>query len=61
MTNFEMLHKIFEELGIKHSAGQDEELDYFIRLDEGKGYLDFWCEFNFNREGKFTGHGVWEG
>ena len=60
-TDWGKLHTIFKELGIEHEVGQLDNKAYFILLGEGEGYNDFWCEFDFNKDGKFESHSVCEG
>ena len=60
MTDFEKLHNLLDIMELPHESGQDGST-YFILLREGEGYPDFWCEFTFNKDGKFSYHRICEG
>lgn len=76
MTDKEKLAQCFKEIGIKFKEtaikGQDPRYGYDgecqdtqkavcqIEIESGIGYVDFTCDFYFDENGKFLGHGVWE-
>ena len=75
MTDKEKLINLFNEFGIKYDEkiidGQEahdyetyknatEKAKTQIEIENGIGYYDFNCDFYFDENGKFLGHGVWE-
>jgi len=75
MSDYEILKKNFEDMGIKFNEVDVEasfgkcpakveydgkiEFDQLLRLGNGVGYYSFECDHYF-LEGKYQGHGVWE-
>ena len=60
MTDYEKMKGLYDSLGIEYEASQLEDEHSKIYLPEGKGYCGFYCEFYFNKEGRFLEYGVWE-
>ena len=60
MNDYERMKQIFEELHIKFESESLDNGGYYIHLPQGTGYYGFYCEFRFNKDGKFIEYGVWE-
>jgi hypothetical protein len=59
MTDLELLKSTFDKLKIKYRESKTSE-ETVIQIDSGVGYVFFYADFIFDKDGKFKEHGVWE-
>lgn len=59
MTDLEKLQNVFKELGIEFKMNTEDGRQ-ILTFSEGKGYLGFYIDFQFDKKGKFIEYGIWE-
>ena len=63
VTDYEKLKALFDEFGIGYDEMSTGKLGY-LRCKEGgekiEGYVEFYTDFDFDKDGNFLTMGAWE-
>lgn len=60
MTDKERLLELLEAYGVTPSPSDSYVVSLHAKEGGVAGYTGFYCEFSFDKEGKFLNVGVWE-